>query len=172
MDHPSVAAHRPYRTEARDAAPAAWRGRIVQVRWPSVRFGAPGRDEGGSGGGAAKAGRVEFVLSVEPLDREHAMLEAWIESAGGARQAVFERKPVKAQIAADGAILHIDAWSGDPESGERLAAISIRTDPSDSVPRRPTFAQTCLMRAAGFRAGTYDPPVLHRADAQPDAASA
>jgi len=161
-----LAQTRAFRSEQRDATAIAWGDRTIRVQWSSTRCVAAGE-------GHERMAKLEFVLSVQPLDRDHAMLEAWIESDQGGRRVVFERRPVRAQVSFDDRLMHIDLKSGgEAQPDDRLAAISLFIDDSAPASRRPLFAQTSLMGAAGFGAGTYDPPIFRQPDSQRDAASA
>jgi hypothetical protein len=96
--------------------------------------------------------QLEFVLSVQPLDHSHAMIEAWLESRGDRLRTIHPARQHRCQTTDGSGMLHIDARN---EHGECLAMLSLasRGDREDLL-----YARTVLLAQAGFVAGGYDAP--------------
>lgn len=142
-------------------------GQSFEVRWSSLRH---------EEATARRVARVEFVLRLEIINRDHAVVEAWVESPGGRRQ-ILERQPMRITLEVDERSMQVDVFdehSSPPHPGARIAALSIpRGTASNGSNGSPLYAQTTLLRKAGFAAGTHDRPRLlqHAANAA-DAATA
>ena len=123
---------------AQDLACPALAGSSVEVRWSAV---------------TAETGRhrrIELVLELHPVDGEHALLEAWLETPSGQRT-ILKRGPVACTICRDDELFHLDAHL----EGRRIVALSIDTRPTGS---RILFARSDLLERAGLAPGAYDPP--------------
>lgn len=123
---------------------AATVGGIV-VSWPCTRRSRNARTEG-------RLERISCVLSVQPLDAQHAAIECWIESGGVRLKTILQSTTRPCSINADAAMTHIDATAAN---GTRLLALSI-----NHADQRIVYAQSMLLREAGFGGGAYDPPLL------------
>lgn len=140
--------------------PAPWMKQTVQVCWTSTRSVAePKRPHA--------LGRVDFVLSVEPISPNRAMAEAWVESAGH-RRSILTRQSVRCVMTCDNRVANLELSRETSDGDERLAALTLHIDMEDQVSLRPLYARTPLLAEAGFAGGTYDPPtirhiVAHRA---------
>jgi len=122
--------------------------------------------------GLLRLARISFTLAIDVMDGHHAVIEAWTESPAQ-RMTIFQRQPVRCEIAHDDRFVHLDA-SG--EDGERWLRVTIMIDelgdqfggefnntPRDEPnrPIRPVFAQCGLLAQAGFAGGSFDPPTLN-----------
>jgi hypothetical protein len=139
----TVIAHNP-----KTLAPSAkeWIGTRRVIVWSCTR-------KAGVGNGRMLE-RLEFVLSVQPLDRGHAMVEAWLESQGDRLRTIHPSRQHRCQMADGSGMLHIDA---SDEHGECLAMLSLA---SRGDREQLLYAQTALLAQAGFLAGGYDAPSM------------
>ena len=98
------------------------------------------------------------MLSVQPLDRQHAVVEAWLESAdtGMRMQTILQSNSRPCTITCLDRLIHMDI---DASGGLRLLTLSMTADDA-----RVVYAQTPLIRDAGLAGGAYDPPLVQRAD--------
>ena len=129
-----------------------WIGERFLIAWPCMRLA---RGERGSERRGLE--RVQFVVSVEPMDRHHAALEAWMECEGQPPRHLLERQTRRCVITEDGAMLHIDQPDHDEQ---RLLALTLsRTDAG----ARLVYARTTLLSQAGFASGVFDAPTLRSA---------
>lgn len=122
-------------------------GRRLIISWSCTRRS---RDIGGD----HALERVQFKVSVQPLDRQHAMIEAWLESGpGGTRtRTILASTSRPCHLSGDDRMTHIDVAGND---GQRILTLSITPDGSCIV-----YAQSTLVREAGLGGGAYDPPTL------------
>jgi len=118
----------------------------VVISWPCTRRARDRR------GGEPALERVSCVLSIQPLDAQHAAIECWIESSGVRLKTVLHSTTRPCSINGDAAMTHIDATAAN---GTRLLALSI-----NHAHQRIVYAQSTLLREAGFCGGTFDPPML------------
>ncbi|MHC5113124.1 MAG: hypothetical protein ACYTGP_01690 [Planctomycetota bacterium] len=128
-------------------------GAGVELRWTAQRLD----------------GHETLVVTLEPVDTEHALLEAWVEGPRGVRPTVA-RQPVSCTSGVHGGFLHADAHL----DGRRVLAVSVPTEPKPATPdglRPIMFAQSTLLAAAGFPPGGCDPPTA-RLRTKMDAVSA
>src|SRR5262245_57249704 len=137
-------------------------GQTFEVRWSSLRH-----DEHSS---QNQMVRCELALRVQVINREHALVEAWVETPTSRKQ-IQDRQPMRIVLESDERFAHIDVIDEhqSPYPGARLAAMSI----PHSSPANGMYAQTSLLRKAGFAAGTHDRPrMLRIAINEADAATA
>ena len=137
---------------APDLACPVLAGQSIEVRWTAITAD------------TASHRRIEFVLEIHPVDGEHALLEAWLETPSGQRT-IMKRGPVACTISRDDELLHLDAHLED----RRIVALSIDPRPSGS---RILFARSDLLERAGLAPGAYDPPTGRLLAAEKDVASA
>jgi hypothetical protein len=124
-------------------------GQTVLVRWPAKRR-------------AQRAGRsiddCELVLVLELLSPRRALVEAWVQ-CDRQREPIVARQAIDIDLERDADLLHIDA-----STPVRLA-ITIECPEDAQEPTRLDrgrllFAQSPLLRSAGFPAGSHDAPSL------------
>jgi hypothetical protein len=154
----------PLRQETMAPLPEASMPQIVRVKWASTRAV---RDDPST----TRMAKAVFVLEVNLMGHQRALVEAWIETAG-TRRTVLEGQSAQVVLAADVGMLHIDVVGRTPDEGGRLAMVSIPLVDDHGAAARPAYAQTRLLQGAGFHAGTYDPPTVQRMRAERGAASA
>ncbi|MCP3902692.1 MAG: hypothetical protein GY715_03570 [Planctomycetes bacterium] len=114
--------------------------------------------------------RRTLVVTLSPVDREHAVLEAWIETPHGLRP-VVARHPVVCPNSVHDGFLHADAVI----DGRRVLAVSLPLDMDAGPPprlRSVMFIQSALLADAGFAPGGFDPPTARLRKAKIDAVSA
>ena len=139
-----------------------------EVRWSSLRH---------EEATARRVARCEFVLRLEIINYDHAVVEAWVESplasgGGGSRQQMLDRQPMRIVMESDERAVHMDVIDEHQSPPQRIVALSIPHSPPDSA-ANAMYAQTSLLRKAGFAAGTHDRPrVLQHAANAADAATA
>lgn len=138
--------------------------RFLEIRWSSLSPLKP--DWLGSGHPEESVNnhrprRIDFVLTIQILEADHAIFEAWIELPKG-RKTILPRQPLSCETSSDETFLHIDC----KHDGKRLLALSMTSDEST------TYAQSDLLAEAGFRGGTFDPPRIRRLEADSKIASA
>ena len=165
--------------------PAKLVGCRLEVRWTAVVAAARDRlgvcDSHGRG-----HARVGFVISVEPVDENHALLEAWLETPKGSRS-VLRRQPARYEFACANLLVHFDAVL----DGRRVVALSMAAKSvcpdghgspawSDETwrgaggPQRDgvLYAWSPLPGEIGLGPGAYDPPQARLLPARQDAATA
>jgi hypothetical protein len=149
-------------------------GQSFEIRWASLR-----QQENSSMGERGGVVRCEFVLRLEIINREHAVVEAWVESPTS-RQQALDRQPMRIVLGNDERAVHVDVIDEHQSPPQRIAALSIPHSPPDAPPdsgpdsaTSAMYAQTSLLRKAGFAAGTHDRPrVLRDVANAADAATA
>ena len=105
--------------------------------------------------------RIDFVLSIQLLEEDHAIFEAWVELPN-TRKTVFSSQPLSCSVSFDEMFLHIDCTY----EKKRLIALSISDE--DVI----AYAQSDLLREAGFKGGRFEPPSLRRFNSESEVASA
>src|SRR5436190_13483235 len=78
-------------------------GQSFEVRWSSL-------SEDQTSAGVA---RRDFVLQLQIINHDHALVEAWIESAAGRNQ-VLDRQPMRIVLVGDERSIHIDVIDDHP----------------------------------------------------------
>ena len=112
----------------------------IEITWTALRAGGP-----------ASTRVARFVLSLQVMGDDHAILEAWTEIPGvAARTPIRERAPVRCEVVSDSYGLHIDAF----ESGDERCLVAVSLDQSGAV----RFASSTLLPDAGWSRGQCDPP--------------
>ena len=115
------------------------------IAWPCTRRAA-----------AATRGRllerVSCVVAVRLLDSQRASIEGWIESEGVRQRTVLHSATRPCAIESMAHLLHVDIRAAD---GARLLVLTI-----DLANQRLLYAQSALLRDAGFGGATYGQPAL------------
>ena len=138
-------------------------GPAWKLRWTGSASSWSGRFDQAALGGRRLA-PIEFAIAVTFAGPDHVELDAWLELPVR-REPVFSARELRAAIAFDGRLLHVDVQDHD---GAPLLALSL--DPHDE---RLVYVRTPLVDRAGLPAGTLDPPTIQRdAGLEADAASA
>ena len=145
------------------AVSSPWIGQAVEVGWSSLRDQGAGRPP--------HLLRAEFILRIEILNRDHALVESWVESDGASRE-VFRRRTVRLLLGSDERFVHIDVAADDRPDGQRLAALTLETRTNSPLVHRLVYAQTSLLHDAGFHAGSCDRPRLMNMNVDLSAATA
>lgn len=127
--------------------------RVIEVSWSCTvtrwidRFGLFAKGQ--------RHGTVAFVASLRIGEGQGGScagtLAAWLVM-GERRKAVLEESPVVVGCLEDGELLHVDVML-EGDGGERVLAVSCCGE-------ELMFAQSALLREAGFEGGSYDPPVI------------
>ena len=110
--------------------------------------------------GAAASGRslerMRFTLSVQPMDRHRAVIEAWLESDDEGRgRTILHSTSRPCTMSTHAGLIHVDIAGFDDDC---VLALSI--EPEGGV----VYARSSLLRDGGFEAGNYDPPSLLRVE--------
>ncbi len=108
--------------------------------------------------------RIRFVLALQLVNEQHAVIEAWLETPKGVRS-VMKRQPVTCEVIFDShssKMIHIDARL----EGRRIITLTMGED------HRLIYARSSLLEDAGFTPGACDPPTARLLQANQDAASA
>ena len=134
-------------------------GRTIEVRWSAVL--APARGDTPAEGRQGPERRAAFVLTLQPVDEEHALLEGWLETPAGMRN-VVARQPVGWEVSGDGDLIHVDARI----DGARVLALSCAPADGGSL-----YARCALLGQAGFAPGRYDPPTARLVRPEADVAA-
>ena len=128
--------------------------RFLEICWSSLnyheleKFGVSSSDKGANN---HRPRRIDFVLTIQLLEENHALFEAWIELPN-MRKTVFSRQPLTCCVSSDETFLHIDCTY----EKKRLIALSITEDGVIA------YAQSDLLLEAGFKGGRFEPPTLRR----------
>ena len=96
--------------------------------------------------------RASCIVAVRTLDPQRASIECWTESEGRRQRTVLHSTIWPCARESRGHLLHVDIAAGD---GSRLLTLTI-----DESSQRVLFAQSTLLRDAGFCGATYGPPAL------------
>lgn len=105
------------------------------------------------GQSAAPLERARFLLGLHVLDRQHGMLEAWLESDGNRVQTVLAAISRPLTLCAHAGMTHVDIAGAD---GSCLLSMTLA-----NAGRRVIYARTSLLAQSSLVGGTYDPPALH-----------
>ncbi len=138
--------------------------RFLEIRWSSLNclelegFGVSSSDKVAN---SHRPCRIDFVLSIQLLEEDHAIFEAWVELPK-TRKTVFSSQPLACSVSSDETFLHIDCTY----EKKRLIALSI-TD-NDVI----AYAQSDLLLEAGYKGGRFEPPTLRRFNSASEVASA
>ncbi len=168
-----------------DLPAAALLGTRIEIGWSAVLASAPDHLElcDTPPGGLS---RVRFVIALEPIDEELAILEAWIKSPAGSTS-VLERRAANFHAAFDGDFVHLDAFCEERRilaltltvAGAGLSAPNLAccrasewTGESDCLAGRLLYASSPLPGEIGLKPAAFDPPHARMMPAKLDAASA
>ena len=138
--------------------------RFLEIRWSSLNclelegFGVSSSDKVANN---YRPCRIDFVLSIQLLEEDHAIFEAWVELPN-TRKTVFSSQPLACSVSSDETFLHIDCT----HEKKRLIALSITDD--DVI----AYAQSDLLLEAGYKGGRFEPPTLRRFNSGSEVASA
>lgn len=138
--------------------------RFLEIRWSSLNclepegFGICSPEQVANN---HRPRRIDFVLTIQLLEEDHAIFEAWVELPN-TRKTVFSRQPLTCCVSSDETFLHIDCIYEE----KRLIALSITDD--DVI----AYAQSDLLLEAGFKGGRFEPPTLRRFNSDREVASA
>jgi hypothetical protein len=110
-----------------------------------------------------RLGQRTVVLQLELLSPDSAMLEAWLESDNSVRN-IWPRAVIPLACRCEDGFVHLDAPLNRASSDRRLFSLSFSVGPDHQL--ELLFAQTSLLKEAGFTGGSYDPPALGRAAAE------
>jgi hypothetical protein len=135
----------------------------IELRWTTVQseWSKPQVECGGAG---RLNCRAEIVLSLQFVDRDHALIEMWLHASGANKRPkrLVNRQPVSCNTSRSSGMLHIDVSL----NGRRAVALSIADDD------RLMYAQCALLADLDFPGGAYHPPALRRVEAKRSVASA
>lgn len=137
-------------------------GRAMELRWPAT-IALANQPEGVVLDGATGHAEVAVVIAVEPVDRQHVIVESWLELPRR-RQTLLPRRTLPGRWERHGRLAHLDVTS---EEGLRILRATVMDDED-----RLLFAATDLLAEAGFGPGTADPPGLRRYLSERETASA
>lgn len=121
----------------------------IEVRW-SAMLAAPA---GGAHGGGRRGRESSFVLTVQPVDARHAIVECLVETSAGTRE-IVRRRPVPCAMTHDGPLVHLDAHFDH----RRGFALTCETGARGGADCRLLYARCTILAEAGFTPGGFDPP--------------